>query len=342
MARDRRMISRSISTSKKLNKVSDQSALLFSWMISHVDDWGKIEGDPETIKGLIVPIRDSFTIKKIGDYLFELANIELIWYYKEKTSENYFIEIVNFDEHQSFHGITKTPSKIDSYNPEHHLRLVTKPDLVDQQTRCGSKLNKTKLNKTKQNEMVSPTVKDIFSFCQLVLRKKPKKLNQERIELIEERLSENTINEIKLAIIEMRQDKKLGGENREGIDFFTFEYITRKKNNIQRYFESAIVRFNLDKLFSDQLDSAIDEKIKWYIEKRKREDGIKDGENQTSPEHSGNNVGVSGRGTEQRMGASVDDKHSGISRGEGDERKNGISDESANIHRPDLPERIGT
>jgi len=149
MARERRMLSRTISISKKLSKVSDQAALLFSWIIPHVDDDGRIEGDPQTIKAQVVPRR--WNVELVETYLMELSDVRLINYYKTDP-ENTFIEIIQFLRFQSFHGITRNPSNIPKFNQSNHTRLTNQPDLVDPQTIPGSKLNKTKLNKTKLNK----------------------------------------------------------------------------------------------------------------------------------------------------------------------------------------------
>lgn len=94
---NRRMISKSISISRKANAISDFAALLFTWMVPHADDYGVLDGDEGTIKALVVPRRKQ-TEKQVGQALSEMQEIGLIWryFYKDKP----YIQFTNFEEHQ--------------------------------------------------------------------------------------------------------------------------------------------------------------------------------------------------------------------------------------------------
>ena len=54
---NRRMLSKNISTSRKVNRLNDRAALLYTWLIPHTDDYGRLEGDAFSIKAKIVPMR---------------------------------------------------------------------------------------------------------------------------------------------------------------------------------------------------------------------------------------------------------------------------------------------
>src|SRR3990167_10065692 len=96
---NRRMISKSISTSKKLMKVSDFAALLFSWLIPHCDDYGHMDGSPEMVRGIVVPLRNK-TIEEVKNALEELEAISLIKIY-EVNKERY-LEVIKFEDFQTF------------------------------------------------------------------------------------------------------------------------------------------------------------------------------------------------------------------------------------------------
>lgn len=96
----RRMLSRVIGQSRKLAKISLKSALLYTWMIPFLDDYGRYEAMPDTIKSEVTRYRKDFSEKTIRSCLEELADERLIVFY-DKGGYTYF-EQVNFDEHQTF------------------------------------------------------------------------------------------------------------------------------------------------------------------------------------------------------------------------------------------------
>lgn len=51
-----RMIHKKISASTQVNRLTLPARLLFSWMIPHADDEGRIKGEPEYIKAVVVPM----------------------------------------------------------------------------------------------------------------------------------------------------------------------------------------------------------------------------------------------------------------------------------------------
>jgi len=79
MAR-RRMIEVSISKDKDFNSLSEFAQLLYLKTLPHTDDFGRMEGDPETLKIIV----DGFSKRKISDYeraIAEIASKNLwLWY----------------------------------------------------------------------------------------------------------------------------------------------------------------------------------------------------------------------------------------------------------------------
>lgn len=94
------MISSSISTSIKLSKVSDFSALLFTWLITHCDDYGHMDGSPEIVRAIVIPLRKR-TVKEVELALIELESVGLIKRYKIENKEDIYLEIVNWEDYQS-------------------------------------------------------------------------------------------------------------------------------------------------------------------------------------------------------------------------------------------------
>ncbi|WP_211750421.1 DnaD domain protein [Paenibacillus sp. Marseille-Q4541] len=95
---EKRMISKVISISEKVNDLPNIfSMLLFTWMIPHTDDFGRLAGSPSKVKALVVPMLDKKK-EEVAAALEELATHGLInWY--EVDGER-VIQILNFDKHQ--------------------------------------------------------------------------------------------------------------------------------------------------------------------------------------------------------------------------------------------------
>lgn len=96
---ERRMLSKTISTSRKVNRLPDRSALLYTWLIPHTDDFGHLEGDAISIKAKIVPMR-TITEQEVQQDLDLMVTNELIRIYEVRGEK--YIEILNFDSFQTF------------------------------------------------------------------------------------------------------------------------------------------------------------------------------------------------------------------------------------------------
>ena len=77
---DRRMISKSISVSEKVNSMSLFARLLYTWMIPHSDDFGRLPGSPMKVKALVVPMAEQ-TKDDVEQAIREMVEQKLIdWY----------------------------------------------------------------------------------------------------------------------------------------------------------------------------------------------------------------------------------------------------------------------
>lgn len=104
------MISKVISISKKINLRLDNhfARLLYTWLIPHTDDFGRLTGCPHKVKALVIPMLDD-TWKDVEKALQSLHDVELIQWYE--VNGELYIQLTNFDGHQS--GLHKrTKSKI--------------------------------------------------------------------------------------------------------------------------------------------------------------------------------------------------------------------------------------
>jgi DNA replication protein DnaD len=107
---ERRMISKVISISEKVNSLSLFGRLLYTWMIPHADDFGRLPGSPAKVRALVVPMADE-TVKDVEQALADMHERGLIIWYEVDGEK--FIQITNFESHQQ--GLHKrTPSKYPS------------------------------------------------------------------------------------------------------------------------------------------------------------------------------------------------------------------------------------
>lgn len=138
------MLHGKISRSIQLGRLTLPAKLLFTWLISHADDEGRIRGEPEYIKATVFPMT-RYSFKKIRIWLEELAEQELIYRWDNKGEQ--VIEIVKWYEHQTLRKSRFIPSDLPSFpNPP-----------VD---RCPPKWLPEDNHKTAQSNVIESNLKE--------------------------------------------------------------------------------------------------------------------------------------------------------------------------------------
>lgn len=84
-----RMIKETIRTSKSVNALSDFNFRMWTYLITYVDDYGRGSADPELLKGLVFPRRQSLKVSQIRSALKDLAAAGMITLY-ESEGEPFF------------------------------------------------------------------------------------------------------------------------------------------------------------------------------------------------------------------------------------------------------------
>ena len=108
-----RMINKSISKSKKFNLILDNDfdRLFYCMLLPYADRDGRLEGDPDLVKGNIFPRRKDISEEDITRGLNHLSQAGLILYYK--IDGDSFIQICQFREGQEgFRYDREKPSTI--------------------------------------------------------------------------------------------------------------------------------------------------------------------------------------------------------------------------------------
>lgn len=100
-----RILSPEISTSERVNMLSTEAALLYTWLLAHADDQGRMSGNVTTIKAVVVPLRNDLTIEDVKRCLGELEDIELIKIYSASelgawSPHDEILQIVNWWDYQ--------------------------------------------------------------------------------------------------------------------------------------------------------------------------------------------------------------------------------------------------
>ena len=117
---NRRMISKSISVSEQVNGMSLLARLLFTWMIPHADDWGRMPGSSRTIRALVIPLGD-VNDDQVDGALSEMEAAGLIRRYRNGGSQ--FLYFPKWEDHQT--GLHKRTSSKYPDPPKPTLKPAT-------------------------------------------------------------------------------------------------------------------------------------------------------------------------------------------------------------------------
>ncbi len=105
-----RMLRGQISVSPQVNDLSLKATLLFTWLIPHVDDFGRINANSRRLKSIIFPMRDDILLSDIDESLYQMADQDLIILYE--AGGEVFLQMTKFDQHQRIDK--RTASKLPS------------------------------------------------------------------------------------------------------------------------------------------------------------------------------------------------------------------------------------
>jgi hypothetical protein len=93
------MVSASISTDARVRELSCAGArLLFTWMIPHADNMGRMIGNPLQIRATVIPFEPDVTDQMVEAWLGEMTQLGLIdWY---EFDGNRFLRLAGWNNHQ--------------------------------------------------------------------------------------------------------------------------------------------------------------------------------------------------------------------------------------------------
>lgn len=181
MARGR-MIDNCISISEKINDLSLKEAFIYTWIIPHLDDWGRISGSPRTLKALIFPMKKEITVNDIEKSLIKFKQIGLfLW---EEVNEVMVLQqpFDEFNSHQSISDKKRAKSKYPEVIEE-SPRIPKNP----QENPAQDKIREDKLREENIGQRIPH--KEIVEFYNTTCLELPKvaELTPNRIKTIETR-----------------------------------------------------------------------------------------------------------------------------------------------------------
>ncbi len=109
------MLSKSICTSEQVNSLPLECQLLFSWMITHADDDGKMKGGAPTVRGLVFPMKE-YTVIQVEEMLQKIKDAGLIW--RWAVGNETFIQFPKWKRHQNIRADRHHPSEIPSFDSD--------------------------------------------------------------------------------------------------------------------------------------------------------------------------------------------------------------------------------
>jgi len=105
------MIDNCISISEKINDLSLKEAFIYTWIIPHLDDWGRISGSPRTLKALAFPMKREIKTKDIESALTKFRNIGLFLWEGDNGDSVLQQDFEEFSSHQSISESKRSKSK---------------------------------------------------------------------------------------------------------------------------------------------------------------------------------------------------------------------------------------
>lgn len=144
-----RMLHKIISISLQVNKLSLPARLLFTWMIAHADDDGRMHGEPEYIKATVVPMT-KWSFKKIRAYLEEISKAGLIFWWSNPQNNEWFVEFINWKKYQQIKSDRYKPSDLPSFNKESGNTM--EPNGIQIGTESAPQANISEYNQGKFNK----------------------------------------------------------------------------------------------------------------------------------------------------------------------------------------------
>lgn len=129
------------------------ACLLFTWMIAHADDFGRLPGSAAKVKALVIPMRDE-TTSDVEHALMLMEERRLIIRYTVDGVD--YIQFPGWEKHQS--GLHKRTKSIYPEPPGYSGNFPEFPGTSEKVREIPGQLNLTQPNLTKEREIAIQTI----------------------------------------------------------------------------------------------------------------------------------------------------------------------------------------
>ena len=109
-----RMILKAISGSDSFARLSPEAAVLFVMLIPHFNNHGKMQANPQTIKGTVCPKVAYLTVSVIEEALHEISQATDVKYFKHQGI--WYLHALKFEEHQNIRIGRRGQDVLPDYN----------------------------------------------------------------------------------------------------------------------------------------------------------------------------------------------------------------------------------
>jgi hypothetical protein len=94
-----RLIYSTISASERVTALGAKGALVYTWMLAHADDQGRLVGGPEHIKALVVPLIREITVEDADKALLGMRRENLIRLYLDLQTGRELVQVTDWWEY---------------------------------------------------------------------------------------------------------------------------------------------------------------------------------------------------------------------------------------------------
>lgn len=94
-----RLIYSTISASERVADLGAKGALIYTWMLAHADDQGRLVGGPQHIKALVVPLIKEITVEDADRALLGMRGEGLIRLYADPQTGRELVQVTDWWEY---------------------------------------------------------------------------------------------------------------------------------------------------------------------------------------------------------------------------------------------------
>lgn len=102
-----RMVAPTISTDAKVRRLPCTACrLLFTWIIAHADNCGRLRAEPAFVRALVLPHEPDVTDADVETWLETMSAVGLIWLYEHDGGR--FLQLCGWKNHQRLDRMSKS------------------------------------------------------------------------------------------------------------------------------------------------------------------------------------------------------------------------------------------